>query len=218
VFALARLWELAIANALHTSSRFRAKLFTTPTPWDGTPTERRRWTGAQKLLTWLDEQRIPHDEFCAAIANHYQWMNKRFGKRLAPNIVNMRKQRSVDIWKRWRAHHVKAGNGTFMRVVGAATIATQSVPEALVEQLKLAYRDCKANGVKLALSFLWPAEILYVLVMTEPTARDIILHELSCAAPETQQRYHTAFATLASRSEYLLWLKRQAFGTSAPIL
>lgn len=213
-YALAQLWQRSRDVAF--GRKYSWPLLTSRDPFtgDGDKKQERRWADAIKLAVWLDEQHIPADEFCTALAEYGKWQAKQRGVRsFATTMRQYRNQQGREIWARWRRWRVAEGAGTPMRVECDVRLHTQSRDEKLIAAIRHAYTICNHEGVR-GVSFTWEPETLYLLATTEPYITTTLADVIRRASEETRAWLKTEFQRCARYRTELLLLKQKALGSA----
>lgn len=216
VFELAATWEQAYKFA--TKSSTPPRKFFSKTPWQShIKMDQTRWQSFVKLNEFLRTQRIPVDEFCAAVAEYFAHVIKR-----RPNPYQVAGPWGIGLWQSWRGKKVFQGNQTNQGLsrVRAAAIREAGTPQAsLHDAIMQAYSDCKQFGADDAPSPMWGPDVIWLFMATEPSTQAAIQRLLDTTAnPEYWEQALQAIQHNPLKRRELLTLRLTITKTTDPIL
>lgn len=186
VLELAKTWAAACRSAfgrLKWSSALQGEK-----PWmSPNPKQQRRWRAYYRLWAMLKEHRIEPAEFCVAMA---VWGASQRIPRVPNPAVLCGDAGRTRYWM-WREQHEQLWSGVAdaVRREAQASIADPNTQLAVV--LHHAWRQCRRQGTREAISLLWDPEVIWLLQLQEKAAKPVIAELLqqpgSEYAPKMQE-------------------------------
>ena len=129
-----------------------------------------------------------------------------------------------EVWERWRASRLAEGGVKDVqrenRVQAAAAIGTMPEAEKITQAVRAAWEECERDGADWAMTSLWAPEVLWLLATTERAALPAVQAVLRYDSDQAK-RARDGIALIREnpgRQSWLMKLRREALGTTRPLL